>query len=69
MIVSKPLRNSNKKRGGKKKKEGETSQVVLLIWFNVIAKLDKECREKENYKPISLTSIAGKKKKKNYSKL
>lgn len=63
MIVSKPLRNSNKKRGGKKK-EGETSQVVLLIWFNVIAKLDKECREKENYKPISLTSIDGKKKKK-----
>ena len=38
--------------------------MVLLIWFNVIAKLDKECREKENYKPISLMRIGGKKKKK-----
>lgn len=37
--------------------------MILLIWFNVIAKLDKECREKENYKPVSLMSIDGKKKK------
>ena len=36
--------------------------MILLIWFNVIAKLDKECREKENYKPVSLMSIDGKKK-------
>ena len=37
--------------------------MILLIWFNVIAKLDKEYREKENYKPVSLMSIDGKKKK------